>query len=241
VAVGSLGPTAGSDRTPPDVREGVRSGIIAAVERDAELRGARTARRLIAAGALGVFGAIGITLMLSGHPFGHHPPWHVIVFTAVWSGLLVVSLAFVLLQVRTTSLPLERSACVGILGLGLAGVCGAACPDQHFLSWWTATAAGSQLNAAGGLALSAVCFGFVITLFLGGMATFFGLGGRRRGPIRSLLPAAMLVLLLLPGVALQSFGTSWTVFVSWLLGIAAGSCAGVALGIAARARLGAAA
>lgn len=223
----------GSERTPPELREGVRSGIVAAVERDAELRGGRTARRLVAAGGLGVFGAIGITLMLSGHSFGHHPPWHVIVFTAVWSGLLVVSLAFAFLEVRTPALPLARSACVGILGLGLAGVCAAACPDQHFLRWWTATAAGSQLNAAGGPAFSALCFGFVTSLFLGAAAALLGLGRGRRGPIRPPLPAAMLVLLLLPGVALQSFGTSWTVFGSWLLGTAAGAYGGVATGIRA--------
>ncbi len=228
----------GSNRTPPELREGVRSGIVAAVVQDAELRGGRTARLLIAAGGLGVFGAIGITSMLSGHPFGHHPPWHVIVLAAVWSGLLIVSLAFAFLQVRTPSLPLARSACVGILGLGLAGACGAACPDQHFLRWWTATAAGSQLDAAGGLALSALCFGFVTTLFVGAAAALFGLGSGRRGPIRPLLPAAMLVLLLLPGVALQSFGTSWTVFGSWLLGTAAGAYGGVATGIRGNARLG---
>ncbi len=223
----------GSERTPPELREGVRSGIVAAVERDAELRGGRTARLLAAAGGLGVFGAIGITLMLSGHPFGHHPPWHVMVFTAVWAGLLIVSLAFAFLHVRTPGLPLARSACIGILGLGLAGVCGAACPDQHFLRWWTATAAGSQLSAAGGLALSALCFGFVTSLFLGAAAALLGLGYGRRGPIRPPLPAAMLVLLLLPGVALQSFGTSWTVFGSWLLGTAAGVYGGVATGIRA--------
>ena len=228
----------GSERTPPELREGVRSGIIAALERDSELRGGRTASLLIAAGALGVFGAIGITLMLSGHPFGHHPPWHVMVFAAVWSGLLVVSLAFAFLQVRTPSLPLARSACVGILGLGLAGACSAACPDQHLLHWWAATAAGSRLSAMGGLALAALCFGLVTTLFVGAAAAFFGLGGRQRGAIRPLLPAAVLVLLLLPGVALQSFGTSWIVFGSWLLGTAAGAYGGVATGIRAHARLG---
>ena len=228
----------GSERTPPGLSEGVRSGIVAALERDADLRGIRTARVLIAAGGLGVIGAIGITLMLSGHPFGHHPPWHVIVFTAVWSGLLVVCLAFAFLQVRTPSLPLARSACVGILGLGLAGACSAACPDQHFLQWWVATTAGSQFSEAGGLALSALCFGLVTTLFLGAAAAFFGLGSQRRGSIRPLLPAAMLVLLLLPGVALQSFGTSWIVFGSWLLGTAAGAYGGVATGIRAQARLG---
>ncbi len=234
--MGPLGKDVGTDRTPPDLRAGVRAGILAAVERDAELRGGRTARLLAAAGALGVLGAVGITLMLSGHPFGHHPPWHVVVFTAVWSGLLVVSLALAFLQVRTPSLPLARAACVGLLGLGVAGVCGALCPNQHFLEWWSAGAPGSAVSAAGGPALSALCFGLVSSLFFGAVAAGFGLGSRRRGPIGPLLPAVMLLLLLSPGVALQSVGTSWGVLGSWLLGTAAGAYAGVAVGIRARAR-----
>jgi hypothetical protein len=47
----------------------------------------------------------------------------------------------------------------------------------------------------------------------------------------------MLLLLLTPGVALQSFGTSALVFVAWLLGTGAGAYAGVALGVAARKQL----
>jgi hypothetical protein len=42
-----------------------------------------------------------------------------------------------------------------------------------------------------------------------------------------------------PGIALQSFGTSWGVFGGWLLGSAAGAYAGVAAGIRARALIGA--
>ncbi len=224
------------ESTPPDLREAVRAGIVATVERDVELRGGRTARLLVAAGAIGVLGATGITLMLVDHPFGHHPHWHAVVFAAIWCGLLVVGLALAFLGVRTPSLPLARSAVIGTLGLGLAGICGALCPDQHFLNWWSSTAVGGRLSAAGGLALSALCLGLASSLFFGAIAAFVGLG-RWRAPIRPLLPAAMLVLLLAPGVALQSFDTSWAVFWSWLLGTAAGAFAGVATGIRIRALL----
>jgi hypothetical protein len=226
------------ERTPPELRESTRSGILASLEHDVELRGGRTARLLAAAGAIGVAGAVGLTLLLSGHPFGHHPPWHVLVFTAVWVGLLVVSLALVFLQVRTPSLPLARAAAVGILGLGLAGVCGAACPDPHFLSWWSSTAAGRSLAGAGGLALSALCFGLVTSFSISAAAAFLALGGERRSPVRPLLPAAMLLLLLAPGIALQSTGTSLGAFASWLLASAGGSYAGVASGIRLRSLLG---
>lgn len=222
----------GGEGTPPELREAVRSSIVATVKRDVELRGGRTARLLVAAGAVGILGAVGITLMLVDHPFGHHPHWHAVVFAAVWCGLLVVSLALAFLQVRTPSLPLARAAAIGILGLGVGGICSAICPDQHFLAWWSTTAVGGRLSASGGLALSALCFGLASSIFFGTVAAFVGVG---RSPIRPLLPAAMLLLLLSPGVALQSFDTSWLVFWAWLLGTAAGAYVGVATGIRMRA------
>ena len=38
-----------------------------------------------------------MTLLLSGHPYEHHPTWHVLLFSVVWSGLLVVMFALALL------------------------------------------------------------------------------------------------------------------------------------------------
>lgn len=226
-----------SGRTQADLREGVRAGIVSAIERDVELRGGRTARLLIAAGALGSFGAIGMIRMLAGHPYDHHPSSHVVLFSALWSGLLVVALAFAFLQVRTPSLPLARAACVGLLGLGIAGACSALCPDQHFLQWWVTTEAGGEIRSLGGLPLSALCFGAVTTLAFGTIATAVGLGGRHHSRVRPLLPAAMLLLLLLPGVALQSIGSTPVVFVAWLLGTAGGAYSGVWLGVMLRDRL----
>jgi hypothetical protein len=224
-----------NDRTPQELRERVRSGILTSLERDAERRGGRTARRLVTAGVVGVLGGVGLTLLLSGHPFGHHPSWHVVVFGSVWAGLLVVCLSLVLLEVRTPSLPLARSASAGILGLGLAGICGAVCPDQHFLAWWSGTRMGGRLGDLGGLALSALCLGLVTSLCFGAIAALLTLGDRRRPSVRPLLPAALLLALLAPGVALQSIDTSWSVFSSWLLGSGVGAYAGVASGIRLRA------
>jgi hypothetical protein len=222
------------ERTPAELREGVRSGILASLERDLAQRGGRTARRLLIAAAIGVPGAVGATLLLSGHPYGHHPPWHAVVFGALWTGLLVVCLALVLLDVRTPSLPLARSAWVAMLGLGLAGLCGAVCPDAHFLQWWGATAVGGWLSGAGGLALSALCFGLVSALGIAAGAAWLGWRAGAEARPRPLLPAAMLLALLAPGVALQCVGEPWGVFWSWLLGSAAGAWAGVAGGIRLR-------
>lgn len=228
-----------NESAPPDVREGVRSGILATIQHDIELRGGRTARLLAAAGFVGVAGALGATLLVSTHPFGHHPPWHVAVFSTVWAGLLVVSFAIAFLQVRTPTLPLARSATIGILGLGLAGMCGAACPDQHFLQWWSGTGIGAPLAQTGGLALSALCFGLVTTLFIGMVSAFLVLSSWSQAPLPAgpLVPAAVLLILLAPGVALQSVDTSLGAFVGWLAGAAAGAYLGVAIGAWLRTRL----
>lgn len=226
-----------NERIPGEVREGVLDGILSSVERDTELRGGRTARLLIGAGAGGVIGAIGATHLISGHALDTHPPWHVAAFGTLWAGLLIVSFAMVLLRVRTPVLPLARSAAVGIVGLGLAGICGAACPDQHFLEWWSATAVGQPLTQAGGLALSALCFGFVTTLLFGAIAAFAVLSDRGPRVVGPLLPAVFLAVLLSPGVVLQSVGTSPVVFLAWLAATAAGAYLGVAGGIRARALL----
>lgn len=216
-----------SEGTPRDLREGVRAGILSSLERDLDRRGGRTARRLLIAGVIGVLGAVGVTLLLSGHPFGHHPSWHAVVFGAIWTGLLVVCVSLALLEVRTPSLPLAHAALIGMLGLGLAGLCGAACPEQHFLRWWSSTAIGGRIVEGGGLALGALCFGLVSTLAFGAGAAFLGDAAKRELPARPLLPAAMLLALLAPGIALQSIDTSWAVFWSWLLGSGAGGYAGV--------------
>lgn len=223
-----------SERTPPETREGVRSGILDSIKQDVELRGGRTARLLLAAGIIGVVGAIGVTLLISQHPFDHHPPWHVVVFSSIWAGLLIVSFALVFLEVRTPSLPLSRSALVGILGLGLAGICGALCPDQHFLHWWSDTDLGASATRMGGFGLAAFCFGVVTTLFFGAVAAVLVLAERGRATTGPLLPAVAVFLLLLPGVVLQSVDSSFGVFVGWILGAAIGAYVGVAAGIRAR-------
>lgn len=226
-----------NETTPPDLREGVRAGILSAIERDVERQGGRTAGLLVAAGIGGVTGAIGVTLLVSTHPFGHHPPWHVALFSALWTGLLVVAFAMAFLGLRTPSLPLARAASVGLLGLGLAGICGLACPDPHFLRWWAGTGVGQALTRAGGLGLSALCFGLVTTLFVALVAAFSLSGPGEPTRVSTLLKAGVLLVLLAPGVALQSYGTSLGVFSTWLAGTAGGAFVGVGGGAAIRARV----
>lgn len=225
----------GDELTPPELRDGIRNGVVGALQRDFELRGGRTARLLLVAGVIGVAGAVGITLLVAGHPFGHHPAWHVVVFSAVWAGLLVVSLAIVLFQVRTPFLPLARAASIGIAALTFAGICGALCPDAHFLHWWERTAVGGSITNLAGPGLGALCFGLVTSVLVAVGAAMLAPSDGQAPTLRPLLPAAVVVVLLAPGIALQSIDTTWGVFLGWLAGAAVGSYAGVAGGIQLRA------
>jgi hypothetical protein len=224
--------------TPSDLRERVRSEIRASLRHDFDLRSARTARLLLLAGVAGIAGSLGAMLMISGHPFDHHAQWHVAVFSALWAGLLVVAWAVVLLQVRTPSLPLARAATIGLLGLGLAGVCGAVCPDPHFLTWWSNTGFGAALVEGGWPWLSAFCFGLLTSVFIGAGAAAVAWGPPRSARISALLPAFVLLVLLSPGVALQAVGYSWMMFLGWWVGTGIGAFLGVASGLRLRVRLG---
>ncbi len=219
-----------NERAPDSIREGVRSGILATIRQDVELRGGRAARLLLAAGFAGVAGGLGATLLVAAHPYDHHPPWHVVVFSSVWAGLLVVAFSVAFLQLRTPRLPLARSAAVGLLGLGLAGICGIACPDQHFLAWWSGFGVGAAVATTWGSAASALCFGFVATLAIGLLSSLVVPKDQAPSAGTRLLPAAALVLLLAPGVVLQSFDTSIAVFCGWIAGTAAGAYMGVVWG-----------
>jgi hypothetical protein len=176
--------------------------------------------------------------LISRHPFGHHPSWHLTVISTVWAGLLFVTFAVALLGIRTPTLPLARAATAGIVGLGLAGSCGAICPDQHFLTWWSGTSVGSAIVEVSGPAVAASCFGLVTMFAVGAVSALVTLGSPGRSTIQPAGPAAVaLVLLVLPGLALQSYGASLGVFFGWLGGTAGGAYAGFAAGIRARRRL----
>jgi len=211
---------------PPDLREGVRAGILSALAHDMDLRGGRTAGRLLLAGLVGVVGAVGAMLIVSNHGFDHHPYWHEMVFSAIWAGALVVSVALVLLQVRTPRLPIARAATVGLVGLGIAGVCSLLCPDPHVVEWWVATRPGAALVDGVSLWASMLCFGFV-TIFVIALVSAALLLGEQE-PHGRLIAASFIAVLLLPGIVLETAGLPLSVFAAWIGGSAAGAYGGVA-------------
>jgi hypothetical protein len=228
-------PAPGPDSTPGELREGVREAIASSLLSDLERRGARTGKRLVLSGLLGVSGALAVTWLVAAHPLDHHPHWHLAFYSTVWAGLLVVMLALGLLDVRTPRWPVGTAARVAVLALAIAGVCGWACPDQHFLAWWSSTAPGRSIRmATESPALSATCFGVAATAVVALVAT--SLATPRRIPFARGLAAssASIALLLAPGVALQTTDAETSVFGGWLTGVVLGAVAGVAGGIAMR-------
>jgi hypothetical protein len=194
------------------VREGVRDALLRALSEDFDRIGLRTALRLIAAGSMGVAGAVGTTLAVTVQGSRLHDAWHLAVCGTVWTGLLVVGLSLLLLRIRTPTMAVGRAAAAGVLGLALAAACSALCPEPRFLDWWVTTALGGWARVAGGLAVSALLLGLVTTLLFGSATAFLVLRERRPTAWSPFLPAAILVVLLAPGVALHSVGTSFGVF-----------------------------
>jgi hypothetical protein len=224
-------------RTPEAIREGVREALLTSLKQDFEMIGDRTARRLIAAGIAGVAGAIGMTFLVAGHHLGEHPPWVLSVFSAIWAGLLVVALALGLLGIRTPRLALGQAAMVGVIGLALASLCSFLCANQHFLVWWGDTAIGAWLRGTAGFSASTVCFGLMTGLFFGAASALMVFPKDRARQPKPLLPAAMILLLLAPGLIMQSLGSSFGVFLAWMAGTGIGAYLGVTAGLFARSLL----
>jgi hypothetical protein len=225
----------GPSRTPEALREGVREGVVAALGQT----GAPAARRLLAAGAAGVLGSVGAVFLLAGHPFGHHPSWHLATFSCLWGALLVVAFALVWLRIRTPDWPLADGARVGLVALGLAGLAALLSPDPHVLHAWQETGVARWLAEIGGGIASALGLGLAVGLpasLLGAVSTPRRVHRRDRRLVA--VAAGMVTLLLLPGIALQCVGEARGTFLGWLLATLLGSGAGIALGLGLRRRLG---
>jgi len=212
--------------SPEALREGVRAGIVGALNEE-ERRASALVRRLAAAGAAGIAASVALTLLFAGRT--DHAT-HLAICGAVWAGLLVECFAFALLRVRTPRIPLGQAAALGLVGLGLASIVALFCPDPHTWHWWNSTTLGSVTLTMGGDLGSALCFGLCSALFLGFGATLVVTwrGGRlgRPGP-----SAMVLTLLLTPAVILQASDASLAVMALWGAGTAVGAHLGFGAGL----------
>jgi hypothetical protein len=221
----------GPEETPSALREGVREGIVAALEREDRQRGTWAARRLAAAGGAGVAAAVLLSVLFAGETSGSGREWHLAICGAVWAGLLVEGFAFVFLRIRTPRIQLGQAAALGLIGVGLAALVVLFCPDPHFFRWWQSTSAGQSAATAGGTMASAFCLGLCSAVFLGFSACLV-LNWKGRRLTDALVPAVAFNLLLLPALVLQSIAAGFGVLLAWALGTAIGSYGGVAAAIA---------
>ena len=213
--------------SPEALREGVRAGIVGALNEE-ERRTSTLVRRLAAAGAAGIAASVALTLVFAGKT---DHAMHLAVCGAVWAGLLVECFAFALLRLRTPRIPLGQAAVLGLVGLGLASIVALLCPDPHTWHWWNSTTLGAATRSMGGDLGSALCFGLCSALFLGFGATL--VAAWRGGPLGGVVPSAMILTLLLsPAVILQASDSSVAVMALWGAGTAVGAHLGVGGGLA---------
>jgi outer membrane protein TolC len=217
--------------TPDPLREGVREGILGALAEDRVRSGPPLARRLAAAGVAGLVGAVALTLLFAGDRTETEDGRRLAVCGALWSALLVVSFAFLLLRIRTERIRLDRAAALGLVGLALAATTMLLWHRPHVGRWWHSTALGAIAHGIAGDGGSLLCFGLCSALVLGFTATLL-LMARGSRVEDALAPAASLAMLLGPVVLLQGAGASVPVLTAWGAGIALGSYVGVRLAAA---------
>ena len=212
-----------------DLREGVRQGILDALGRDIDRSSASTAKRVAAAGALGIAGAVGSVALFSGDWLASGDSWHPTICAAAWAGILVACFDVVLLRIRLERFALAQACILALVGLGFAAFLALLCPGHHVLSWWSSTSPGNLAIAQGGPPASAFCLGACSALLVGA-------GARIALALRGLtfrdaaLPAILLALVLWPAVLLQTAVASAPTIASASAGLFAGCYAGVALG-----------
>jgi len=210
------------------VREGVRLGVHAALAEEVDRTNAATAMRLVGAGVLGLASASAAVALFSRGSPEHVDRLHLAVCAAVWSSVLVIAFAFVLLRVGSKRLPVAEAAALALVGLGLAALFGAAGPRPQMLMWWMDTPVGHAAAASLGVDASTLCFGVCLSLLAGAGATVvFALRGL---PLPRLpLSALLLFVLVWPVVAVQSLGSSLATLASWSIGLALGSGMGLVI------------
>jgi hypothetical protein len=217
---------------PAELRAAGRTAVLALM---AEERAAAPARRWEAASRAplavisGLLVALATLALLGGLVWGSTlPRGHLFFCAAMYTGLLVGAFSWVYSATTVNGVHLDVAARVGLLALAITVAATTACPELHVLVWWDRSAMGqwcTELLGAGG---SSVVFGFVYGLFPGFLAALFGgqLGADR--PVANgLVAGAVVFLLAIPVIYLQSSPFTAGVIASWIVGTAVGTLCGV--------------
>ncbi len=215
-------------RPSEELRSSVREALASALQADAERSGISAARRLIASGGAGAVGAAGALVALTGHPFGHHPAGHLVGFSCLWAAAFVVVFALCWLRIRTPRWPLADAARTALIALGLAGLAALLSPDPHVLHAWSSGPVGGWLGQQAGLFASAGGLGLASSFALASLAACISFRKLGRLDARLVgLSAAVVVLMLLPGITLHCAGETFAAWLGWTAGTLLGSGAGI--------------
>jgi hypothetical protein len=178
--------------------------------------------------------------LLSGLVWGSTlPQGHLFFCAAIFTGLLVGAFSWIYSATAVNGVHLDAAARVGVLALAITVAGTTLCPEFHVLSWWDASAPGRLITRLLGPGGSSLVFGFGYGLFPGFLAALFG--GRmlaERPLANALVAAAVVFLLALPVIVLQSAPFTSGVIASWMAGTAAGAVCGVLGAVRVRQRVG---
>ena len=217
-----------------EVREGVRLGVRDALAAEVDRTAGATAARVATAGVLGFLAATALVGILLSSASQQPGVLWLTVCTAVWTTLLVVAFALVLLRVGTPRRPIADAAALGLVGLGVVTLLGFVCPDPMlFLGLIERLLGGMPEGHAAALA-SSLCLGLCVALIAGaGASLALLLRGRAWGA--PWISAAAIFALLWPAVLVRSSELAASRLAGWSLGLALGSLVGVGLGLLVRA------
>jgi hypothetical protein len=216
---------------PADLREATLRSVLTAMERD---------RAIVTSPWLGVghvplavvsalLVAAATLFLLGGLVWGGSvPEGHRFYCAAIFTGMLVGAFSWIYSATTVNGLHLDAAARIGVLALSITVAATTLCPEIHVLPWWDRSLAGRFFTRTIGAGGSSLVFGFAYGLIPGFLAALFG--GRllaERPVANGLVAAAVVFLLVLPVLYLQSAPFTAGLVASWLCGAAAGTLCGV--------------
>ena len=177
----------------------------------------------------GVLVAAATLALLGGLIWGSVlPRGHLFFCAAIFTGLLVGAFSWIYSATTVKGVHLDAAARVGILALAISVAATTACPQLHVLTWWDESVPGRWFTSLIGAGGSSLVFGFFYGVFPGFLAALFG--GRllaERPLANGFVAVAVVMLLAMPVIYLQSAPFTSGVLASWIGGTAVGTLCGV--------------
>jgi len=217
---------------PPELRARGRAAVLALMADERAAAPARSweaASRAPLAVISGLLVAAATLALLGGLVWGSTlPRGHLFFCAAMYTGLLVGAFSWVYSATTVNGVHLDGAARVGLLALAITVAATTACPELHVLAWWDRSAMGQWFTHLLGAGGSSVVFGFAYGLFPGFLAALFGGQLIADRPLANgLVAGAVVFLLAIPVIYLQSSPFTAGVVASWLVGTAVGTLCGV--------------